>query len=219
MANFYVASLTIELADMNYFPSDLQHSMARNFTLITSGGMLGSFLVGWLMDRIGLVSCTILTIVMGQLHMLIVIFCSGMRAPMIVGFFVYTMFRQFLFPVFIACLSARLGFKYFGMLNGLGFASSGIAQLLLATLVRAVKGTCHVQMEEGCSQGYWQELHGVQLCVLTALLVVPLLDSYFESRTKTRSFEPKREEFIAGYGTTQEQVEDDGEACEAGILI
>jgi hypothetical protein len=143
---------------------------------------------------------------MGQLHMLIVIFCSGMPTPMIVGFFIYTLFRQFLFPVFIACLSARLGFKYFGMLNGLGFASSGMAQLFLASLVRAVKGTCHLQMEEGCSHGYWDELHIIQFCALTALLVFPMLDSYFETKTKNRTSEPEIQNALTEYGSMQDNA-------------
>lgn len=221
MANFYVASLTVALADLNYLPPDVQHSMARNFTLITSSGMLGSFLVGWLMDRIGLASCMILTIVMGQMHMLIVIFCSDMPGPLLFGFFVYTLFRQFLFPVFIACLSARLGFKYFGMLQGLGFASSGLAQLFLAALVQAVQGTCHVQMEEGCSKGYWKELHVFQFWLLTALLLVPLLDVYFESkRTKNRLYEARQKEGLpTDYGSMEDTVEEYGQVYEVGILI
>jgi MFS family permease len=124
MANFYVASLPTELADLNDFPVDLQHRMARTFTLISSFGILAAFLIGWLMDRVGLVAITILTILMGQLHLIMITFLSNKPVPLMVGFVFYTLFRQFLFPMYIASLSSRLGFKYFGILNGLGFAAS-----------------------------------------------------------------------------------------------
>lgn len=184
MANFYVASLPTELADMNNFSTERQHGFARTFTLISSVGVLAAFLIGWLMDRIGLVTCTIMTIVVGQLHMLIIIFWNNRPMPMIVGFVAYTLFRQFLFPVYIACLSTRLGFKYFGILNGLGFAASGVTQLFIAELVRAVKGTCYVAAAEGCNQGAWKELHIAQLCILSALLIVPVTDAFLASHTK-----------------------------------
>ena len=184
MANFYVASLPTELADLNHFSPEAQHGIARTFTLISSIGVLAAFLIGWLMDHAGLVTCTTLTIVMGQLHMLIIIFCNDKPIAMVVGFFVYTLFRQFLFPVYIACLSSRLGFKYFGILNGLGFAVSGVTQLFISALVRTVKGTCYIAAVEGCYQGSWKELHIAQLCLLSALMAVPITDAYLANRSR-----------------------------------
>ena len=184
MANFYVAALPTELADMNDFTVERQHGLARTFTLISSIGVLAAFAIGWLMDRVGLVACTTLTVVMGQLHMIIIIVWNDRPMPMIFGFVVYTIFRQFLFPVYIACLSTHLGFKYFGILNGLGFAASGVTQLFIAELVRAVRGTCYVAAGEGCYQGTWKELHIVQLCILSALLIVPAIDAFLARRTK-----------------------------------
>lgn len=221
MANFYVAALPTELADLNTFPPNIQHSMARSFTLISSIGILASFLIGWLMDRIGLESCTILTLVMGQLHMIIIIFCSGMQIPMIVGFFVYTLFRNFLYAVFIACLSGRLGFKYFGMINGLGFAASGMTQLYITPLVRAVEGTCHMESStEGCSHGYWKELHIAQFCLLLALTAVPLLDTYFAPQSNPSIAAPVVVLLLPqdDYGSTHQQPEGDDE-YDKGILI
>ena len=116
--------------------------------------------------------------------MLIIIFCNDNPMAMVVGFFVYALFRQFLFPVYIACLSSRLGFKYFGILNGLGFAVSGLTQLFIAALVRTVKGTCYIAAAEGCYQGSWRELHIVQLCLLSALLAVPITDAHLASHSK-----------------------------------
>ena len=71
---------------------------------------------------------------------------------MTIGFVIYTLFRAFLYPVFIACISDKLGFKYFGILMGIGFAVSGIVQLGIAPLANAVQGTCHLQEEyvDGC---------------------------------------------------------------------
>jgi MFS family permease len=222
MANFYVASLPSELADLNNLSTDLQHHMARTFTLISSFGILAAFLIGWLMDRVGLVAITILTILMGQLHLIMITFLSNKRVPMILGFVFYTLFRQFLFPLYIASLSARLGFKYFGILNGLGFASSGFTQLFITSLVRAVNGTCHVQPVEGCSCGSWKELHMIQLFLLLVLMIVPLMDAYLTNREKlpisTGSIAKLLPKAQPDYGSTHRPCDENGEYDE-GILI
>jgi hypothetical protein len=58
-----------------------------------------SFIVGLLMDRIGL-GCSALTLLLSMLQMMVLAVLSDHRQWMIFGFFVYVMcFRQFLFPV------------------------------------------------------------------------------------------------------------------------
>jgi MFS family permease len=45
VANFYVSSLSTELADLNYYADSVQHDLTRTFTLFMSSGVLGSVLV------------------------------------------------------------------------------------------------------------------------------------------------------------------------------
>jgi MFS family permease len=165
-----------------------QHEMTNRFSLIMSFGLLGSFIAGWLMDLIGLETCTFVTLVLGQVHMLIIVFFGDHMPLMTVGFVIYTLFRCFLFPVFIASLSARLGFKYFGILSGIGFALSGVAQLCIAPLVHAVAhGSCGVEsLETDCSHGAWPQLHIIQLVLFILLGFIPLWDHRVEAqRQKT----------------------------------
>jgi MFS family permease len=166
-------SLSIQFAD--YHEVHEQREMTRRFSLIMSFGLLGSFVAGWLMDLIGLVICTFVTLVLGQLHMLIIVFFGDQMPLMTLGFVVYTLFRCFLYPVFIASLSARLGFKYFGILSGIGFATSGLAQLCIAPLVHAVQGSC-VDSAEDCRHGAWTQLHIIQLILFILLGSIPLWD-------------------------------------------
>ena len=173
-------SLCFKLADLNEFSSSVQHELARDFTFIMSLGLIGSILVGWLIDRIGLECCTSLTLFLGQVQMLLSFFFSDRRSMMVVGFWIYTLFRQFLFPVYISSLTTRLGFKYFGVLLGIGFFVGGLTQLFLATLDEAVQGDCHEGGSQddmtSCNHGGWKQLHIVQFVILGVLLLIPIQD-------------------------------------------
>lgn len=177
--NFTIASFSTELEDQQVFSIDTQHGLSRSFTLIMSGGLVASILVGWLMDRVGLEACTIVTLLLGQASLLLRI--VGYSYPtMMVAYVCYTLFRQFLFPVFIACLTARLGFKYFGILSGIGFALSGIAQIFMASLVRVLAGDCHLQEEPiygtfPCHHGGWTSFHLLQMALLAVLTLIPIM--------------------------------------------
>jgi MFS family permease len=180
-ANFYVASIAIELADENYFSSEQQHQLSSYLTIAMSWfGLFGSIFVGWLMDRIGLEWCTVTTLVLGQLHMLLLLLWGDSYWVMLVGFGIYTMFRQFLFPAFLATITARLGYKYFGILVGLAFTTCGGVQLIMPPLVHLVQGQCHRLNENDdkfiCSSGNWKQLHMAQLGLLGLLLFSPLFD-------------------------------------------
>ena len=147
-------------------------------------GILGSFLVGWLIDRVGLEVCTAMTLLCGQLQMLLIIFGCQSETMMILSFAAYTTFRAFLYPVFIGSLTSRLGFKYFGILLGLGFALSGLAQLFFPILVRWFEGDCHLLLDmdeevgssSHCDHGRWQRSEVLQFFILGMMNVVPLLD-------------------------------------------
>lgn len=177
--NFTIASFSTELEDQQVFSIDTQHDLSRSFTLIMSCGLVASILVGWLMDRVGLEACTIVTLLLGQASLLLRV--VGHSYPiMMVGYVCYTLFRQFLFPVFIACLTARLGFKYFGILSGLGFALSGIAQIFMASLVRMLAGDCHLQEDSiyatvPCHHGRWTSFHLLQISLLALLTLIPIM--------------------------------------------
>jgi hypothetical protein len=143
-------------------------------------GICGSFLVGWLLDCVGLEFCTALTLLFGQVQMLLIIFGSDKESWMILSFFAYTAFRAFMYPVFIGSLTSRLGFKFFGMLLGLGFALSGICQLLFPKMVDMAQGDCHLVTvdlsSEKCDHGKWQHTEILQFLVLGIMYIVPVLD-------------------------------------------
>ena len=182
--NFSIASISTELADQQVFSVESQHDLSRSFTLIMSGGLVGSILVGWSMDRVGVEACTVATLVLGQTSLLLQIL-GRTYATMLAGFVVYTLFRQFLFPIFIACLTAKLGYKYFGILSGIGFALSGTAQVFMASLVHHLAGDCHLQnvLVEGrdpptCDHGKWVQFHLFQVAILCVLVCIPLKDQW-----------------------------------------
>lgn len=146
-------------------------------------GIGGSLLVGWLLDNVGLEICTAMTLLFGQLQMAIVILGSDKESWMIASFVAYTSFRAFLYPVFIGSLTHRLGFKYFGILLGLGFAVSGIVQLMFPKLVELSQGDCHLSSMGGskldgsnCDHGKWQQSEVLQFILLGVMYIVPVLD-------------------------------------------
>lgn len=167
------------MADLREYETEQQHVLARHLTIIMSMGVGASILVGWLMDSVGLETSTVVTLVLGQIHLLILVLLSDHTFWMVVGFVFYTLFRQFLFPVYIASLTTRLGFKYFGLLNGIGFALSGIAQLFMARLVKFVQGDCHelsMSEETDCETGHWHSLHMLSYLILGTLIISPILE-------------------------------------------
>lgn len=189
--NFYVASIAIELADERKFTAEQQHQLSSYLTYAMSWvGFFGAIFVGWLMDRIGLEWCTAISLLLGQLHMLFLLFWGDSISGMLVGFGVYTMFRQFLFPAFLGTVSARLGFKHFGILVGLALTTCGVIQLFMSPLVQVAQGSCHRLGGEGesetCSEGFWKQLHLAQLVLLFVLLYIPIIDYQVEHSRKRR---------------------------------
>jgi hypothetical protein len=57
--------------------------------------------------------------VLGMAYLLVLSSAGSSLSWMIACFMIYVLLRQFLFPVFIASLTANLGFKYFGLLSGI----------------------------------------------------------------------------------------------------
>ena len=138
-------------------------------------GFFVSVFVGWLIDRIGVESCMAITLILGQCQMLLLMF-EKQQALLVTSFWFYTFFRQFLYPVYISSLMSRLGFKYFGVLLGIGFGLAGLAQLFLSTLGEVVRGDCHLfdVSDEECDKGYWIQFHFFQIVLLGILFLVPI---------------------------------------------
>jgi hypothetical protein len=84
------------------------------------------------------------------------------------------------------------GFRYFGSLNGLAFAASGVSQLGMSSLVSLVQGTCHLtsaavatasgEPTAPCSRGCWTALHVAEMLAMGALLLVPCREREDSSR-------------------------------------
>ena len=145
------------------------------------------------MDHAGIETATAGTLLLGMAHELILIFGSTSPWWMNVGFVVYICFRQFLFPCSIALITSRVGYKFFGLLNGISFLLSGIAQLFMVPVVNLVKGTCHnynsqdpALVSNSCDNGHWTELHVIELIVFALLLLVPLFDHRDNMEQKVR---------------------------------
>ena len=111
------------------------------------------------------------------------------------SFWLYMLFRNFLYPVYISSLTDRLGFKYFGVLLGIGFAASGIAQLFMTALDEWAQGDCHhlttasasgevVESFPDCDHGSWGGLHIFQFAQLGLCIACPLLDNWEVVRRK-----------------------------------
>lgn len=135
------------------------------------------------MDCAGLEMAMALTIALGLLHVVVLALLGNNILWMIFGFVLYVLFRQFLFPVYIASLTHHLGYKFFGLLSGTGFFLSGISQLFMASLAELIQGDCHnlvflrrYSTGETCDGGSWIQLHAFEFAILVALFFIPLFD-------------------------------------------
>ena len=198
--------LRTQLADMRMFSNQQQRQLANTFTLIMSCGTPVSFASGWLMDLVGLEACTACMLLAGVLQMLIILLFGEYpysQQIMVLGFVCYTLFRNSTFPIFIASVSHNLGFKYFGLLSGIGYALSGVTQLFMVDLIHLVQGDCHLlssssssssisdeKKQEECDSGAWWQLHIVQLSCLCVLGLVPVWD--YRARIARQQLERER---------------------------
>jgi len=180
--------------------------------LAMSSGFFVSFFVGFLMDRVGQVVCLVLTIFLGQLQLFMLVLLGDRKSWMVASFVLYVLFRQFLFPAYIASVTDRLGFKYFGLLSGIGFALAGACQVLMASLVVAVQGDCHrmksfdtTSPATDCSSGSWKQLHWCEIVLLGILLLVPLFEHLDRSNRErlVKKVLERRTSFRQSYGTME----------------
>ena len=178
VANFYVASFSTEMVDCSFLSAGDQHHLAQIFTTVISFGFIPSLLLGRLLDAFGIDVCNAITLLCGQVQVLILIFLGSSFTWKVISFIPYVFFRQFLFPNFIAALMGRLGFKYFGLLNGIGFAVSGLAQLFMSALVGLIESHCDGSIQ--CKRETWVLTHWVEFAGFTVLLSIPILDHWDE---------------------------------------
>ena len=92
-----------------------------------------------------------------------------------------------------------------------------MAQIFIASLVMTVQGDCHLEMVDGCSHGYWKELHIVQLCILSALWLVPVVAIFM--RKSKRTSPTKWNATTADYGSLQQEPRGQEGEYDGGILI
>lgn len=196
-ANFYIGTIDIQLADLNFLSEREQSLMVRLFTAITTAGVLGIPLVGRLMDRFGFVTTASVTVTMAVLFGAGVLLGPMGAAPhmaalqLALSFVAYALFRTFLFTYFFAYLADALGFRYFGVLAGISFLFAGAAGLLQSPLLELGAGTCHltVPAEPGCFQGRWQWINVAQLACLACLYIIPVLDAREEKYQQQKHIE------------------------------
>jgi len=179
-ANFYVASLTVELKDERQFQYGNAKSdetgnerdafiyLIQVFSYIQVGGMFVSPLVGHLLDTIGWNWTSIITCLLGIGQLLLLFLINFLDSDgdidtylwkeriMILSFVVYCFFRSFLYPCFFSPVAVLFGFKNFGALSGIVVAVSGISFLVLAVPVSAFAiGTCHLLSIDSEESAYY----------------------------------------------------------------
>lgn len=191
------------MTDSKNFEVTVQNRLASIFTLMMSTGSIGSIVVGWIMDQAGLEICTLLTLLLGQAQVWILVLAGRFPSLMIISFALYVSFRQFLYPVYMASITSKLGFKYFGLLNGIGFALSGVVQGFMSSLVAATKASCEpgtgvnaivnadgldqlTIASSNCHQDHWTWLHVCEIVVLMAMLLIPYFDRRERQLTEIR---------------------------------
>jgi hypothetical protein len=217
------------VADSQDYPPDVQHLLARTLTLIMSSGVVGSVVSGLLMDRLGLQQCAVVLLLLGICHASILITFHGQFFWMVGGFLVYTQFRSLLYPLYIGSISSQLGFKYFGLLNGLGFAIAGIAQVFQASLVQHVQGSCHylattttyTATPNACDGGLWTQLHQTEVLILVALMLAPACQGLEDARRKrsTQTLLRQRSSVLHEYGSMLRISEDQAGDVDYGLVI
>lgn len=166
-------------------------------------------LSGYLLDSVGFVPTAFITISLGILEMFFLLMAGDSEAIMIASFVCYAVFRAFLFPYFFASLSRKIGFRFFGMLTGIGFCLSGFSQLAIAPVATLFEGTCHeydgltTGDAIGCDQGRWSLAHWAEIVTLCLLLVIPIFDWLAESKKKKEKESKLLDTSTLSYGSVE----------------
>jgi MFS family permease len=175
-------------------------------SFIDAGAIVCAPLSGYLLDSVGFIPTAFITISLGVLEMLLLLVAGDSEAIMIASFVCYAVFRAFLFPYFFASLSRKIGFRFFGMLTGIGFSLSGFSQLAIAPVATLFEGTCHE--EDGldtnsCDHGSWSLAHWAEIATLCLLLMIPIFDWLTESKKKKEKESKLLDTSTMSYGSVE----------------
>ena len=133
-----------------------------------------------MLETVGFTQTAFFTITVGVLWIVTLMLAGASEFLMVASFVAYAIFRSFLFPYFFATLSRKMGFRFFGMLSGLAFCTSGLTQFAIAPIASIVEGDCHEYddptMAAGCDSGSWKMVHFIQLANTLLLLIIPFFD-------------------------------------------
>jgi hypothetical protein len=150
-------------------------------SFIDAGAIIAAPLSGYLLESVGFPPTAFITIALGISQHFFLLIAGSNKYLMICSFAAYAVYRAFLFPYYFASLSRRMGFRFFGLLSGISFCTSGFTQFLVAPVALRVEGDCH-EFEIGsseatlCTEGNWFLAHCMQIFVLVLLMLIPVFD-------------------------------------------
>eukprot|EP00977_Amphora_coffeiformis_P000949 scaffold202_cov180-Amphora_coffeaeformis.AAC.1 len=174
---------TTQLGDERLFDAGTQHELAEILSFIDAGAIVCAPFSGFMLETVGFTQTALFTIMIGTSWIVILMLAGASEILMVTSFVAYAIFRSFLFPYFFATLSRKMGFRFFGMLSGLAFCTSGLTQFAIAPIALLVEGDCHEYdminptASEGCDGGSWKMVHFIQLANTLLLLSIPYLDT------------------------------------------
>lgn len=206
LANFYIATVTTELGDQQIFDAETQHSLTRWLSFLDAGAIIAAPLSGYLLESVGFTPTAIITISLGVIQQLCLLFAGSNTFIMIVSFATYAVYRAFLFPYFFASLSRKMGFRFFGFLSGISFCVSGFTQFGVAPVALLVEGDCHDFVigdpsGVGCAEGSWVAMHWIQVGILLLLLLIPFFDTQAEKKANTKSLKLEETASLSAHST------------------
>jgi hypothetical protein len=186
IVSLFIPFLPLQSLSFNSLSESEQQSWARIFVVCLSvGSLFASLAIGLSMKHVGINTCIAIVLVLGELHSAIWLFLRESKVGRMLGFIVFILFRQSITPVYVASLSQKLGFKYYGLLSAIGHVLSGVSLMALA------RGIGCIQELDDTLEGYrnanWDNWHLVQCLVMAGLLVVPMLDYMLNSNRQRRA--------------------------------
>ena len=87
-----------KLGDQQIFNADMQHSLTRWLSFLDAGAIIAAPLSGYLLESVGFAPTGIITICLGVVQQLTVLYAGSNALAMITSFATYAIYRAFLFP-------------------------------------------------------------------------------------------------------------------------
>eukprot|EP01088_Endostelium_zonatum_P006297 TRINITY_DN1840_c0_g3_i1.p1 TRINITY_DN1840_c0_g3~~TRINITY_DN1840_c0_g3_i1.p1 ORF type:complete len:513 (+),score=75.56 TRINITY_DN1840_c0_g3_i1:75-1613(+) len=134
--NFYIGTVEYQLENID---RDNYKLMTQLFSVILPiGGVLSAPIVGWLLDKQGIVTSVSILILSGVIYGILSLFTHVTIWFQIATFLVVAFFRAILFSSMAHYVSLWFGFANFGKLWGIVFFVAGVINLGLYFLVKAI---------------------------------------------------------------------------------